>query len=99
MTFVGLQASDFYNNTQYTAVGDLQGYCLLETQAPTGYNLNAEPIHFDIMSTNTTPTTLAMAKLTVNNEKSNLGNNLPLTGGAGVAAVRLIDDHGPKQLS
>lgn len=86
--FVGLQASDFYNNATQT---DLITYCLVETVAPDGYNLNAEPIAFTIL--NGAATALepvpVQAALRVANERSNLDNSLPLTGGAGVAALSI----------
>ncbi len=88
--FKGLQTSDWYNNAQQT---DLLTYCLVETKAPAGYNLSAQPIAFTILWATGTETTAAAAgspafiAVTVMNELQNLGNNLPLTGGAGVAAV------------
>ncbi len=83
-TYKGLQTSDFYNNATQTT---LLTYCMVETKAPTGYNLNAQPIPFTVMQT--TDGTLALTTLDVANEKSNLGNSLPLTGGQGVAALSI----------
>lgn len=82
--FKGLQTSDFYNNATQT---DLLTYCMVETKAPTGYNLNADPITFTVMQK--ADGTLALTAFTVKNEKSNLGNSLPLTGGEGIAALSL----------
>ncbi len=91
LTIKGLQTSDFYNNTQYTAEQSdmFIKYCLVETKAPEGYNLNAEAIQFTILVP-ATVTNLASTALTVYNELKNLGNNLPLTGGAGVAAFSTL---------
>lgn len=84
VTYKGLQTSDFYNGKSQT---DKITYCLVETKAPTGYNLLADPIKFEILQT--ADGTLAVTNLPIKNEKSNLGNNLPLTGGEGVAALSL----------
>lgn len=79
--FTGLQVSDFYNNADGTA--DPTVYCLVETKAPAGYNLNPEPIAFQVADAgSSTPLSVQVA-----NQPTNLGNSLPLTGGAGVAAV------------
>lgn len=86
VTFKGLQASNWYNNAEQTA---LLSYCLVETKAPTGYNLDATPHYITIDYKTQTTTAPAFATELVNNEKSNLNNNLPLTGGAGVAALSL----------
>ncbi|OCL37088.1 hypothetical protein BCR15_11500 [Tessaracoccus lapidicaptus] len=83
-TIDGLQTSDFYDGATQT---DLLTYCLVETKAPAGYNLLADPIMFQISQTSND--TLAVTNLPIKNEKSNLGNNLPLTGGEGVAALSL----------
>lgn len=86
--FRGLQASDFYNNAVQT---NLITYCLVETVAPNGYNLNAEPFPFTIL--NGGGAVLAPVPDTtqrVANERSNLANSLPLTGGGGVATISII---------
>lgn len=85
-TIMGLQTSDFYNGAPQAA---LQQYCLVETKAPSGYNLNPEAIQFTILYGTATPSVPAFQALTVNNEKANLGNNLPLTGGDGVTALSI----------
>ncbi len=92
-TFVGLQTSDWYNGKEQIAI---EGYCVVETTAPTGYNLDATAHYAKILWATGTATTTTVAgtpasyTLDVANEKSNLGNNLPLTGGAGVAAVSIL---------
>lgn len=98
----GLQASDWYDGKAQT---EKQGYCLVETKAPEGYNLLAQPIHFYVTANKkvvtaadgtTTETAIeeatqepASLTYTVNNEKSNLDNELPKTGGAGTLALAL----------
>ncbi len=83
-TVKGLQTSDFYNGQTQT---DLQQYCLVETKAPVGYNLNPQAIQFTILQGSATAEIPAFEELTVNNQKTNLGNELPITGGGGVAAL------------
>jgi LPXTG-motif cell wall-anchored protein len=84
LTIGGLQTSDWYNGASQT---DLIYYCLVETKAPTGYNLLAQPISFKILkSGDSSP---AYYELTVKNQKKNLGNALPLTGGQGVAVMSI----------
>lgn len=101
-TVKGLQASDWYDGKAQT---EKQGYCLVETKAPEGYNLLAQPIHFYVTANKkvvtaadgtTTETAIeettqepASLTYTVNNEKSNLDNELPKTGGAGTLALAL----------
>ncbi|OYO06812.1 SpaH/EbpB family LPXTG-anchored major pilin [Enemella evansiae] len=86
-TFTGLQTSDFYNNTAVTDPTKYQSYCLVETKAPAGYNLSSEAVYVTIMSNTATDTTPAVAIQRVANQKANLGNQLPLTGGNGIAAL------------
>jgi len=101
-TFTGLQASNYYNdamipsslatdgttllNSTTTTDPKIQSYCVVETQAITGYTLNAQPYYATINYT-TAGTAPAFTTLSIANEKANLGNNLPLTGGQGVAAL------------
>ncbi len=103
-TFTGLQASNYYNdamipsslatdgttllNSTTTTDPKIQSYCVVETQAITGYTLNAQPYYATINYT-TAGTAPAFTTLSIANEKANLGNNLPLTGGEGVAALSL----------
>lgn len=82
--YKGLQTSDFYDNAVQT---QLITYCVVETKAPVGYNLNAQPIAFTILQGD--GTALALTNLTVQNEETHLKNRLPLTGGDGVAAFSL----------
>lgn len=99
----GLQASDWYDGKAQT---QKQGYCLVETKAPEGYNLLAEPIYFEIIANKAVVTdkdgkvtttdldaqgtAAASITYTVNNEKTNINNELPKTGGFGTAGLALL---------
>lgn len=76
----------------------------METQAPTGYELQAEPIEFDLTvpgsvtdlsaaynsdARDSVRTDNTGGNLQVENMPHNLENALPLTGGAGTALVGL----------
>lgn len=84
--FDGLQVSDFYNGTAVVAPDTELWYCLVETKAPSGYNLNPEPISFQVNAAGISGATL----IEVRNELANLGNQLPLTGGQGTALISLV---------
>ena len=91
VTFAPLRASNWADNAALAdsaAPGWIQ-YCVVETEAPDGYNLNAEPFTatIDYKTGNSTLTRTAAVQIT--DEKSNLGNQLPLTGGAGIAGLSL----------
>ncbi|MDQ4503862.1 SpaH/EbpB family LPXTG-anchored major pilin [Sinomonas sp. ASV322] len=59
-----------------------QAYWLVETQAPAGYELLAQPVQTTVTSSDPTVVTV-----TVNNVPHNAGFQLPLTGGAGTWAL------------
>lgn len=86
----GLQLSNWYNGGTQTT---LHSYCLVETQSPKGYQLLADPIKFDVLVEGQAPTDLSTALagqiVSVKNLKDNINNQLPLTGGAGIAALSL----------
>lgn len=83
LTITGLQTSNFYDNVQQPASnGQYIVYCLVETTAPAGYNLLAEPVGFDVPSTST-PVALA-----VKDQKLTFAGTLPLTGRSGVGVYR-----------
>lgn len=79
-TIRGLQTSDYYNDATQT---DQITYCLVETKAPQGYVLQAEPIAFTIPA-GSDPATVPIRNLNVANEKATLADRLPATGGAGI---------------
>ncbi|XCB29257.1 SpaH/EbpB family LPXTG-anchored major pilin [Arcanobacterium hippocoleae] len=64
------------------------GYCLVETEAPKGYELRQEPVFVNVAKTNASGETIE-AKVTVPNVKSFVPK-LPLTGGTGIAAIILL---------
>ncbi len=87
VTIKGLQVSTFINGAAASATTNPTDitYCLVETKAPTGYNLNAEPVSFQVTAAgDATPVGVAFK-----NEESNLTNALPLTGGAGAMGAGL----------
>lgn len=86
VTIPGLETSDFYNGAPQT---NLQYYCLVETKAPTGYNLNPQAVSFSILQATATASVPALVPVTVNDQLANLGNSLPLTGGEGVTALSI----------
>lgn len=87
-TITGLQTSNFYDGKDVNEESQFLNYCLVETTAPEGYNLRAEPMSFHVkVAGGITEATLADQQIEVPNEATNLGNALPLTGGAGVGAL------------
>lgn len=93
LTFTGLQTSNWYDNAEQTA---WQSYCLVETKAPTGYNLDATAHYLTIDYktaiagvSSAEGAQVAFTTEKVANEQTNLGNRLPLTGGQGVATLGL----------
>lgn len=86
--FPGLQVSNYYNGTQPQQ--SLITYCVIETDPAAGY-LADDTVHAVTIDFATgTATAPAFATLPVTNQKASVGNNLPLTGGAGVAGMSLI---------
>lgn len=87
LTLSGLRYSDFANN-QTVAAGDpgFIQYYLVETRAPNGFELLAEPIEFTV----TAATTAAGVDLEVVNVPSNGGFELPITGGTGTGLLYLV---------
>ncbi len=84
LTISGLRYSDWANGAA-VAPGDTdyRTYYLVETAAPAGYELLAEPLSFLINSS----TTAVGIDLSVKNMPSNAGFELPLTGGVGSALL------------
>lgn len=87
LTLSGLRYSDFANN-QTVAAGDAGfiQYYLVETKAPSGFELLANPIEFTVTAT----TTAAGVDLSVVNVPSNAGFTLPVTGGTGTGLLYLV---------
>ena len=86
LTVSGLRYS-YYADGEQLAAGDngVIHYWLAETQAPSGYELLAQPITFDVLQ-NQDPAT-ATWELQVPNVKHNGGFPLPFTGGTGVTLI------------
>ncbi|MGO4248773.1 SpaH/EbpB family LPXTG-anchored major pilin [Paenarthrobacter sp. RAF54_2] len=84
LTISGLRYSDWANGVAVApGDADYRTYYLVETTAPTGYELLAEPVSFLINST----TTAVGIDLSVKNIPSNNGFELPLTGGVGTGIL------------
>ncbi|MDC4233911.1 SpaH/EbpB family LPXTG-anchored major pilin [Actinomyces sp. B33] len=62
-------------------------YCLVETKAPAGYELQPRPIAFQILESNSTSDNKYTLMTTVKDVPSNGGFKLPLTGAAGVGVL------------
>ena len=84
LTISGLRYSDWADGAAVApGVADYRTYYLVETTAPAGYELLAEPISFLINSASTT----VGIDLSVKNIPSNGGFELPLTGGVGTGLL------------
>ncbi|MCT9869670.1 SpaH/EbpB family LPXTG-anchored major pilin [Paenarthrobacter aurescens] len=84
LTISGLRYSDWANGAAVApGSADYRTYYLVETTAPEGYELLAEPISFLINSASTA----VGIDLEVKNIPSNSGFELPLTGGAGTGVL------------
>lgn len=91
-TVDALHVTDFENNAETT---EAKHYCLVETEAPAGYELLTKPVQFDLTRADLGYTGLPEAKIvnlkelaTITNVKSTTPN-LPLTGGPGIIALVL----------
>lgn len=79
LTIPGLRFSNFTENVTLAEGDDRwQGYWLVETSAPAGYERLAEPVRGDVISADP-----AVVTIEVKNVLSNAGFTLPLTGGMG----------------
>ncbi len=74
----GLHVSDFVNGAEIKSEDAYRYYWLVEVEAPTGYELLAEPIKTTVTAGGT-----AVESLAVENAPKNAGFELPLTGAAG----------------
>ena len=86
ITIDGLRYSD-YANGHTVAPGDpgYQDYYLAEVTAPSGFELLAQPIKFDV----TAQTSTIGIDMTITDSPSNGGFHLPFTGGTGESLVYL----------
>ena len=86
VTIDGLRNNDWENNAA-VAEADRGWYCLVETKAPTGFELQTRPIAFQVLESNSTADNEYTLKTTVKDVPKNGGFNLPLTGAAGVGVL------------
>ena len=77
-----LRANDYVDGVKKDTLTDEDHYCLVETKAPEGYTLQADPIPFRVLAADAegkVPTAV-----TVTDVPKNAGFRLPLTGANGV---------------
>ena len=84
VTIDGLRNNDWANNKQVTNPG---WYCLVETKAPEGFELQTRPIAFQVLETNSTADNHYTLETTVKDAPHNGGFRLPITGAAGVGVL------------
>ena len=77
-----LRANDYVNGAKKDQLTDEDYYCLVETKAPEGYNLQADPIPFRVLAEKAEKK--AATEVTVTDVPKNAGFRLPLTGANGV---------------
>jgi len=77
-----LRANDYVNGAKKDQLTDEDYYCLVETKAPEGYSLQADPIPFRVLAEKATAK--APTEMTVTDVPKNAGFRLPLTGANGV---------------
>ena len=82
-----LRVNDWANNA-VVAENDRGFYCLVETKAPAGYELNAQPIRFQVLK-GTQEASIALTSVNVTDVEDNAGFQLPLTGGQGILILLL----------
>ncbi|SDN40334.1 LPXTG-motif cell wall anchor domain-containing protein/conserved repeat domain-containing protein/fimbrial isopeptide formation D2 domain-containing protein [Actinomyces ruminicola] len=80
VTIDALQTNDFINNAVVASPG---WYCLVETKAPEGYELQSDPIAFQVLRANVADSPYTIG-FTVTDVPSNAGFRLPLTGANGI---------------
>ena len=84
VTIDGLRNNDWENNEAVTNPGY---YCLVETKAPEGFELQTRPIAFQVLQTNSKADNEYTLATTVKDVPKNGGFNLPLTGAAGIGVL------------
>ena len=84
VTIDGLRNNDWENNEAVTNPG---WYCLVETKAPEGFELQTRPIAFQVLTSNSTKDNEYTLATTVKDVPHNGGFNLPLTGAAGIGVL------------
>ena len=86
VTIDGLRNNDWENN-EAVAEADRGWYCLVETKAPDGFELQTRPIAFQVLQTNSTEDNTYTLATTVKDVPKNGGFHLPLTGAAGIGVL------------
>ena len=84
VTIDGLRNNDWANNAKVANPGY---YCLVETKAPEGFELQTRPIAFQVLESNSTADNEYTLNTTVKDVPKRGGFNLPLTGAAGVGVL------------
>ena len=79
-----LRNNDWANNKQVDNPG---WYCLVETKAPAGFELQTRPIAFQILQSNSKADNQYTLNTTVKDAPHNGGFRLPVTGAAGVGVL------------
>ena len=86
VTIDGLRNNDWENNAT-VAEADRGWYCLVETKAPEGFELQTRPIAFQVLESNSKADNQYTLATTVKDVPKNGGFNLPLTGAAGIGVL------------
>ena len=86
VTIDGLRNNDWENN-EAVAEADRGWYCLVETKAPEGFELQTRPIAFQVLASNSDADNEYTLATTVKDVPKNGGFNLPLTGAAGIGVL------------
>ena len=86
VTIDGLRNNDWENNAA-VAEADRGWYCLVETKAPEGFELQTRPIAFQVLESNSKADNQYTLATTVKDVPKNGGFNLPLTGAAGIGVL------------
>lgn len=86
VTIDGLRNNDWANNAEVEEA-DRGWYCLVETKAPEGFELQSRPIAFQVLQTNSTADNQYTLETTVKDAPHNGGFRLPITGAAGVGVL------------
>ena len=82
VTINSLRANDYVDGVKKDQLTDEDHYCLVETKAPEGYSLQADPLPFRVMAEKAEKK--AATEVTVTDVPKNAGFRLPLTGANGV---------------
>ena len=84
VTIDGLRNNDWANNAKVANPGY---YCLVETKAPEGFELQTRPIAFQVLESNSTADNEYTLNTTVKDVPKRGGFDLPLTGAAGIGVL------------